>query len=101
MTRGLQYTFSESDYESITSYARDLVSIKNSEHAKVVYPYSSLDFVINNSAEFSTKSWPWKTNSYTDNPIIKFIDDKNVSAKDFFLDHASLISEGEWSRIVS
>ena len=100
MTRGLQYTFSESDYESITSYARDLVSIKNSEHAKVVYPYSSLDFVINNSAEFSTKSWPWKTNSYTDNPIIKFIDDKSVTAKAYFEDHLAALNQSAWNLII-
>ena len=100
MTRGLDYTFNESDFDQISSYAQDLVSIKNSEHAKVVYPYSGLDFFINNGSTFSVKEWPWSTKNYTDNPIIKFIDDKNVSAKDFFLDHASYISESEWRRLV-
>ena len=101
MTRGLDYKFDEADFDKISSYAQDLVSIKNSEHAKVVYPVSGLDFFIDNGSTFSMKAWPWSTKDYTDSPIIKFIDDKNVSAKDFFLDHASLISEGEWSRIVS
>ena len=101
MTRGLDYKFDEADFDKISSYAQDLVSIKNSEHAKVVYPVSGLDFFIDNGSTFSMKAWPWSTKDYTDSPIIKFIDDKNVSAKDFFLDHASFISEGEWSRIVS
>ena len=101
MTRGLQYEFSESDFDQISSYAQDLVSIKNSEHAKVVYPYSGLDFVINNSDTFSTKSWPWSTKSYTDNPIIKFIDDKGLSAKTYFNDHVSALGSTEWSRIIN
>ena len=100
MTRGLQYTFDEADFDKITSYAQDLVSIKNSEHAKVVYPVSGLDFFINNGSVFSSKEWPWATKNYTDSPIIKFIDDRSVTAKDFFLDHASYITETEWSRIV-
>ncbi len=101
MTRGLDYTFDEADFDKISSYAQDLVSIKNSQHAKVVYPCSGLDFFINNGSVFSMKAWPWSTKSYTDSPIIKFIDDKNVTAKAFFEDHASFISETEWSRIVS
>lgn len=100
MTRGLNYNFSESEFDSISSYAQDLVSIKNSEHAKVVYPYSSLDFVINNSDVFSTKAWPWSTNSYTDSPIIKFIDDKNVTAKQYFEDHVDMLGESAWARII-
>lgn len=100
MTRGLKYSFSDSDYESITSYAKDLIAIKSSEHVKVVYPYSSLDFVINNSAEFSTKNWPWKTDSYTDNPIIKFIDDKSVTAKAYFEDHINALDENDWKLII-
>ena len=100
MTRGLNYNFSESEFDSISSYAQDLVSIKNSEHAKVVYPYSSLDFVINNSDVFSTKAWPWSTNSYTDSPIIKFIDDKNVTAKQYFEDHVNMLGESAWARII-
>lgn len=101
MTRGLNYKFSESDYEGISTYAQDLVSIKNSDHVKVVYPCSSLDFVINNSAEFSTKSWPWKTDNYTDNPIIKFIDDKSVTAKDYFEDHIHALDQSDWNLIIS
>ena len=100
MTRGLDYTFAEADFDKISAYAQDLVSIKNSEHAKVVYPCSDLDFVINNSSTFSIKEWPWDTVSYTDNPIIKFIDDKNVSAQDYFNDHRAKIGETEWSRII-
>ena len=100
MTRGLKYSFSESDYNEITSYARDLVAMKSSEHVKVVYPYSNLDFVINNSAEFSTKSWPWKTNSYTDNPIIKFIDSPSVTAKAYFEDHINAMKQSDWNLII-
>ena len=101
MTRGLDYTFAESDFDKITTYAQDLVSIKNSSHVKVVYPNSGLEFFINNGSTFSSKAWPWDTKNYSDNPIIKFIDDKSVSAKDYFLDHASFISESEWATIIN
>ena len=101
MTRGLQYEFSTSDFGQISSYAQDLVSIKNSEHVKVVYPYSGLDFVINNADTFSSNYWPWYTKNYTNNPIIKFIDNKNVTAKAYFEDHVNAISASEWSRLVN
>ena len=101
MTRGLQYEFSTSDFGQISSYAQDLVSIKNSEHVKVVYPYSGLDFVINNADTFSSNYWPWYTKNYTNNPIIKFIDNKSVTAKAYFEDHVNAISASEWSRLVN
>ena len=100
MTRGLKYDFSESEYGEITSYARDLVSIKSSEHAKIVYPYSSLDFVINNASDFSTENWQWKTVNYTNNPIIKFIEDKELTAKQYFEDHLNAMTVSDWNRII-
>lgn len=100
MTRGLSYTFGNSDLSSLSSYARDLISIKESEHVKIVYPYSGLDFFVNNGQIFSVNSWTWGTKNNTDNPIIKFIDNKSLSAETFFNDHASVYSAEDWKRIV-
>ena len=101
MTRGLTYTFDTADFDKISTYAQDLINIRQSGHAKVVYPCSGLDFFVDNSATFSNKTWPWGTKNYTDSPIIKFIDDKNLTAEAYFNDHASLIGEAEWLRMVN
>ena len=91
MTRALKYTVRDEIKQNLSTYAQDLVAIKESEHVKIFSPYSSLKFQIDNSGFFSTESYPWKTNSYSDNPITKFIDSPELSAKDYFDDHAEYI----------
>ena len=78
MTRGLKYSFDEADLSTLTSYARDLVAIKQSEHAKTVYPSCGLDFFVNNSQTFDVTNWVWNTKTLTSDPIIKFIDDMRI-----------------------
>lgn len=101
MTRGLSYSFSEEEKAQLSSYARDLVSVKESEHVKIIYPCSGLDFFIDNGSTFAVQAWHWGTSKYQDNPIIKFIDDKSVTAEAYFNDHASLISQSDWNSIVN
>ena len=95
MTRALKYTVSDEAKQTLSTYAQDLVAIKESEHVKVFSPYSSLKFEIDNTGFFSTETYPWKTNSYSDNPITKFIDDMSLSAKKYFDDHAAYI-QNNW-----
>ncbi len=100
MTRGLKYNFNDEDLDKITSYARDLIAIKQSEHVKVVYPYSGLDFFVNNEATFAVQEWVWNTSKYTNNPILKFIDKSNVTARMYFEDHMSTLGQSAWERMV-
>ena len=101
MTRALKYSFTEAEKAALTSeYAKDLISIKESDKVDIVYPYSGLDFFVNNGETFSVKSWNWGTKNYTDNPIIKFIDDKSLTAEAYFNDHKSVISESDWKSLV-
>lgn len=96
MTRGLDYSFDVADLDKISSYARDLVAMKESEHVKIIYPYSGLDFVINHSDEFKTEIWAWKTTNYTDNPFTWFVS-KSTTAEEYFNDHKSMVNASKWS----
>lgn len=97
MTRGLDYSFGDSDLSSLSSYARDLIAIKESEHVNIIYPYSGLDFFVNNGQMFSTDSWFWgTTENPKDNPIIKFINNKSLSAEEYFNLHTSVYKKADW-----
>ena len=100
MTRGLKYSFNDEELEDLTSYARDLMNIKQSEHVNIVFPYSGQDFFINNASTFVTTSWVFGTKTYTDDPIIKFISDKNLTAKQFFDAHVDALNSTDWSLII-
>lgn len=100
MTRGLDYNFNDSDLDKITSYARDLIAIKQSEHTSVVYPYSGLDFFVNNEATFDVQEWVWGTSVYTNNPVAKFIDSPGLTAQTYFNDHRDLLKAAEWAKMV-
>ena len=101
MTRGLKYSFDEADLSTLTSYARDLVAIKQSEHAKTVYPSCGLDFFVNNSQTFDVTNWVWNTKTLTSDPIIKFMDDKTLTAKEFFEQHVAAMGQSDWDRIIN
>ena len=53
--RSLNYTVSEGDKATATSFGKSLIAMR--ESSKVVYPYSSLPLVINNSASFTEERW--------------------------------------------
>ena len=74
--------------------------MKESEHVNIVYPYSGLEFVINNGNIFSSEHWQWSTSQYTESPITKFVDNKTLTAEAYFNDHASMITPEAWSRVI-
>ena len=53
--RSLNYTVSEGDKATATSFGKSLIAMR--ESSKVVYPYSSLPLVINNAASFTEERW--------------------------------------------
>lgn len=97
MTRALKYTISDETKASLSTYAKDLVAIKESDKVNIFSPYSSSKFEIDNSGFFDTDVYPWATNSYTNNPVTKFIDDMDLSAQTYFEDHASYI-QNKWPK---
>lgn len=60
MTRALNYDVSEADEANITTYAKSVLEIKKNQN--VLYPYSSLEKVINNDILFANYSWAWCSN---------------------------------------
>ena len=99
MTRGLNYTVSDAVLEQVSTYTRDLVSIKQSEHATMFYPRSSLPFVISNDSVFKPDSWVFSTVNLGQNPILRFIK-TNTNAETFFNQHVSALGEDKWQTIV-
>ena len=101
MTRSFNYTIKESDKASLTTFGKELMDIKESEHAKTVYPYSSLKFVIDNPATFNTEQWAWSNKSYTTNPMTYFMTQpsKEVSAKNFFDATVNALTASDWALI--
>jgi ABC-type glycerol-3-phosphate transport system substrate-binding protein len=53
--RSLNYTVSEGDKATATSFGKSLIAMR--ESSKVVYPYASLPLVINNAAAFTEERW--------------------------------------------
>lgn len=100
MTRALNYTLSEAEFENVSTYTKDLINIKQSEHANFLFPYSSEDFFINDSYDFNVTSWLWSTKDLGENPITKFISTQSVSVKDYFKQHVSSMSVEQWNNII-
>ena len=85
--RSLNYSVSAEDKAKATSFGQSLIDMVST--AKVVYPYSSLDLVINNSAAFVEGAWFFTSTvngKALNNPFTAFTADaKNrVSAEDYF-----------------
>ena len=53
--RSLNYEVSDADYATATPYGKSLIEMRS--NSKVVYPFSSLDFVINHAANFDNDPW--------------------------------------------
>lgn len=99
MTRALNYTLSEEEYADVSSFTKDLIAIKQSEHAKMLYPYSNLSFVNDNPYIFATDSWAWSTTNLGDNPVISFIN-TSTSAETYFWQHANSVTQAQWAELV-
>lgn len=96
MTRALDYTLSEEEYQNASTFTKDLIDIKQSSHATLLYPYSDKEFVINNSYDFNVTSWLWSTEDLGENPITKFISTQTVNEKDYFKQHVNAMKENIW-----
>ena len=55
ISRSLNYKVSEADQAVATHFGKSMIKMR--EQSKVVYPYSSLNMVINNSAAFTEAAW--------------------------------------------
>ena len=99
MTRALDYTLSAEEYQGVSSFTKDLISIKQSEHAKLLFPYSSESFVNDNPYIFTTDSWAWSTTDLGDNPVNTFIK-TGTTAEQYFWQHANSVSITQWADIV-
>ena len=64
--RSLNYKVSEADRATATSFGKSLIDMV--AEAKVVYPYSSLSLVINNSSAFTETAW-FLTTSVNGKPL--------------------------------
>ncbi len=101
MTRGLDYTLTEADMSKVTSFAKDLIAIKQSERAKLVYSVSGEKFFIDHADTFDCEEWLWGSTNLGVNPIPKFIADNSLTAESYFNSHVSDLTAAEWGRIIS
>lgn len=99
MTRGLNYSLEAEDLAKVSTFAKDLIAIKQSEHVKTVYPVSGLDYFINNSDTFHYDTWIFGSKTKGNSPFVKFTTEPTLSAKGFFQDRLDLIDESAWNRI--
>ena len=82
--RSLQYDVTEADKATATPYGKYLIEMRS--QSKVVYAYSSCDFVINHAANFDNGVWygtATVAGKNLNNAFNAFKDDK-ATAKDFF-----------------
>ncbi len=84
ISRSLNYEVSAEDKLTATYFGKSLIEMR--ENSKVVYPYSSLEFVINNADAFTESAWFMNSTangSTHNNPFLAF---KNgtATAEDYF-----------------
>ena len=82
--RSLNYTVNDADKANATNFGKSMIEMR--ANAKVVYPFSSLNLVINNSSAFTEERW-YLTSTINGkvqtNPFNAF-KDNTASAKDYF-----------------
>ena len=101
MTRGLNYTLSESEISGLTSFSQDLMKIKQSEHAKLVYPVCGEKFFIDHASDFDAEEWLWGSSNLGRNPIPKFIGTPSLDAETYFTDHYTVFPKSKWDQIIA
>ena len=99
MTRALNYTLTSAEYANVSTFTKDMIAIKQSEHANLVYPYSKESFVIDNPYIFDADSWVFSTTNLGDNPVISFINNKST-AQSYFEQHISSITPQQWAGLL-
>ena len=84
ISRSLNYTVSAEDKATATHFGKSLIEMRG--QAQVVYPYSSLELVINNSAAFTEGAWfltATVDGKTLNNPFTAFKDD-TATAEQYF-----------------
>ncbi len=85
MTRPYTYEIEEEDEAKMSEYAKSLYAIRTD--AKVIHPYSKNSVFMQNQGYFAMDRWSWETNisgKRFSNPFTSFLDNKNLSAADYF-----------------
>lgn len=84
ITRSLGYNVSSADRKEATHFGKSIIDMRAS--AKVVYPYSSLQLVINNDSVFTETAWllTSKVNGATYVSPYSAYKDEKMSALDYF-----------------
>jgi ABC-type glycerol-3-phosphate transport system substrate-binding protein len=85
MTRALNYEVSATDQVGLTTYAKSILELK--KNADVIYPYSSLALVINNTQTFFAFHWAWNSRisgSDYSNPWLYFTGIDGANYSDYF-----------------
>ena len=83
------------------TFAKDLIAVKQSSRAKLVYSVSGEKFFIDHADTFDCEEWLWGSTNLGVNPIPKFIADSSLTAESYFNSHVSDLTATEWGRIIS
>ena len=85
ITRSLKYTISNEDRANASNFGKSVIDMTQS--SQIVYPYSSLQVVINNPSAFTEEAWFLTSlvegNEYT-SPFLAYKDVKGMSAEKYF-----------------
>lgn len=84
--RSLKYTVSPEDKEKATAFGQSVIDMVSA--SKVVYPYSTLSLILNNTERFEESAWFFTSTvggKTLNNPFTAFTADSGkISAKDYF-----------------
>ena len=104
MTRGLDYTLTSGDMAQVSSFAKDLIAVKQSTkkatgqgRVNVVYPVSGETFFINHPETFKAETWIWDAGTLGSNPLLDFTSKSSLTAKEYFEAHA--MSQTDWNKL--
>lgn len=100
MTRGLNYTFEESELAQVTTYAQDLMNIKQSANVDIIYPLSGETFFTSNPAVFEPEEWVWGSKNYGSDPIKKFMQNNAPTVKQYWDDRLLALTADDWRRMI-
>lgn len=85
MVRPLNYTMTDADVNAMSYYGKCMKEMV--ENSDVVHSFSSSQIFMDNSAYFDYQTWGWRSlvsNTQHDNPCVAFMDNPNLTAKQYF-----------------
>ena len=84
ITRPLNYEVSEDDQANLSTYAKSLIDLK--KNSDIFYPYSSNQFIMDNSQYFTAFNFTWnsKIDKVYKHPWMYFSSVKNSTALAYF-----------------